>query len=157
MDIHVQHSRNMPELNNDHNGEHRHQQQLFGCGQESKSVTGSGSGSAAWTTMTRSKALKSLALLEAQAAVKFDNEGLVLDALEAYGKAVTLLEMVMKSTTSPEEYERLLAIVISEPGILTPESVNTSTVNNINYNINIISINNTDNSYHGIYRSLQPV
>ncbi|KAF9334563.1 hypothetical protein BGZ91_010814 [Linnemannia elongata] len=110
MDIHVQHSRNMPELNNDHNGEHRHQQQLFGYGQESKSETGSGSGSAAWTTMTRSKALKSLALLEAQAAVKFDNEGLVLDALEAYGKAVTLLEMVMKSTTSPEEYDRLLAI-----------------------------------------------
>lgn len=64
--------------------------------------------------MTRSKALKSLALLEAQAAVKFDNEGLVLDALEAYGKAVTLLEMVMKSTTSPEEYDRLLAIVSSQ-------------------------------------------
>lgn len=64
--------------------------------------------------MTRSKALKSLALLEAQAAVKFDNEGLVLEALEAYGKAVTLLEMVMKSTTSPEEYDRLLAIVSSQ-------------------------------------------
>ncbi|KAF9144121.1 hypothetical protein BGX30_013811, partial [Mortierella sp. GBA39] len=111
MDIHVQHSWNMPELNNDHNDDHHHQQQLFGCDQEPKS--GTGPGSAAWTTMTRSKALKSLALLEAQTAVKFDNEGLVLEALEAYGKAVTLLEMVMKSTTSPEEYNRLLAIFSS--------------------------------------------
>ncbi|KAG0289491.1 hypothetical protein BGZ96_006974, partial [Linnemannia gamsii] len=101
-------------MSNDHNDEyHRHQkqQQDFGSPEPSAGTGASAdAGAAAWTTMTRSKALKSLALLEAQAAVKFDNDGLVFDALEAYGKAVTLLEMVMKSTPSPEEYERLLAI-----------------------------------------------
>ncbi|KAG0320185.1 hypothetical protein BGZ97_000560 [Linnemannia gamsii] len=107
----------MAQTSNDHNEEHhshhRHQKQqpLFGSLEPSAGAgTSAEAGAAAWTTMTRSKALKSLALLEAQAAVKFDNDGLVSEALEAYDKAVTLLEMVMKSTPSPEEYERLLAI-----------------------------------------------
>ncbi|KAF8940373.1 hypothetical protein BGZ47_007780 [Haplosporangium gracile] len=96
--------------------------------------------------MTRSKALKSLALLEAQAAVKFDNEGLLLEALEAYSKAVTLLEMVMKSTTSPEEYDRLLAI-----------SININNNNNINNVNNVNNINNADNTNNNDgNRSLQP-
>ncbi|KAG0376554.1 hypothetical protein BGX24_007581 [Mortierella sp. AD032] len=60
--------------------------------------------------MSRTKVLKSMALLEAQAAVKFDGEGRIDEALEAYGKAVELLDKVMKNAGSSEEYERIQAI-----------------------------------------------
>ncbi|KAG0210405.1 hypothetical protein BGX33_004936 [Mortierella sp. NVP41] len=60
--------------------------------------------------MSRSKALKSKALIEAQLAVKLDNDGYIPEALEAYGKAVVLLDQVMKSGYSFEENERLQAI-----------------------------------------------
>jgi len=52
-----------------------------------------------------------MALLEAQSAVKLDSDGHVVEALEAYRKAVELLDKVMNSAPSPEEFERIQAIV----------------------------------------------
>jgi hypothetical protein len=94
-----------------------HDERVFG-GREPRTSSGS-----ITPTLSRTKVLKSLALLEAQAAVKFDGEGRVDEALEAYSKAVELLDRVMKSAGSSEEYERIQVIVRSFPSFYFPQLI----------------------------------
>jgi len=58
-----------------------------------------------------SKALLTMALLEAQSAVQLDNANDITAALDAYRRAVTLLGKVMDASSSAEEQERLRTIV----------------------------------------------
>ncbi|KAF9312202.1 hypothetical protein BGZ91_006589 [Linnemannia elongata] len=58
-----------------------------------------------------SKALLTMALLEAQSAVQLDNAFDIPAALDAYRRAVTLLSKVMDASSSPDEQERLRTIV----------------------------------------------
>ncbi|KAG9066306.1 hypothetical protein KI688_001529 [Linnemannia hyalina] len=57
-----------------------------------------------------SKALLTMALLEAQSAVQLDNAFDIPAALDAYRRAVTLLSKVMDASSSPDEQERLRTI-----------------------------------------------
>ncbi|KAG0095857.1 hypothetical protein BGZ93_005368 [Podila epicladia] len=57
-----------------------------------------------------SKALLTLALMEAQAAVQLDNDSNITGALEAYQRAVTLLNRVMNTSSSSDEQDRLRTI-----------------------------------------------
>ncbi|KAF9130567.1 hypothetical protein BGW39_002923 [Mortierella sp. 14UC] len=67
-----------------------------------------------------SKALLTMALLEAQSAVQLDNAFDIPAALEAYRRAVTLLSKVMDASSSPDEQERLRTIVGYRAYILLP-------------------------------------
>ncbi|KAG0340289.1 hypothetical protein BG000_000226 [Podila horticola] len=60
-----------------------------------------------------SKALLTLALMEAQTAVQLDNDSNITGALGAYQRAVTLLNRVMSATSSLDEQDRLRTIVQS--------------------------------------------
>ncbi|KAG0090630.1 hypothetical protein BGZ93_008530 [Podila epicladia] len=57
-----------------------------------------------------SKALLTMALLEAQSAVQLDNANDISAALDAYGRAVNLLGKVMEASSSADEQERLRTI-----------------------------------------------
>ncbi|KAF9201496.1 hypothetical protein BGZ49_008260 [Haplosporangium sp. Z 27] len=57
-----------------------------------------------------SKALLTMALMEAQSAVQLDNANDILGALDAYQKAVNLLGKVMEVSQSADEQERLRTI-----------------------------------------------
>ncbi|KAF9112929.1 hypothetical protein BGX27_002556 [Mortierella sp. AM989] len=57
-----------------------------------------------------SKALLTMALLEAQSAVQLDNANDISGALDAYQRAVNLLSKVMDTSTSADEQERLRTI-----------------------------------------------
>ncbi|KAF9347415.1 hypothetical protein BGX26_001087 [Mortierella sp. AD094] len=63
---------------------------------------------------SNTKALLTMALLEAQSAVQMDNDGDISGALESYTKAVQLLGKVMEATHATEERERLKIIVGGE-------------------------------------------
>ncbi|KAI7821372.1 hypothetical protein BC939DRAFT_208110 [Gamsiella multidivaricata] len=58
-----------------------------------------------------SKALLTMALMEAQSAVQLDNANDIPGALDAYQRAVALLGRVMDSSSSADEQERLRTIV----------------------------------------------
>ncbi|KAF9175144.1 hypothetical protein BGX21_010460 [Mortierella sp. AD011] len=57
-----------------------------------------------------SKALLTMALLEAQSAVQLDNDNDISGALDAYQRAVNLLSKVMETSNSADEQERLRTI-----------------------------------------------
>ncbi|KAF9212779.1 hypothetical protein BGZ59_006335 [Podila verticillata] len=57
-----------------------------------------------------SKALLTMALLEAQSAVQLDNANDISAALDAYGRAVNLLGKVMEASSSADEQDRLRTI-----------------------------------------------
>ncbi|KAG0212555.1 hypothetical protein BGX33_003479 [Mortierella sp. NVP41] len=78
-----------------------------------------------------SKALLTMALLEAQSAVQLDNAFDIPAALDAYRRAVTLLSKVMDASSSTDEQERLRTIhdsylfrihLLSTPPTTTPPS-----------------------------------
>ncbi|KAF9920260.1 hypothetical protein FBU30_009926 [Linnemannia zychae] len=99
----------MTETSNHGNGFTHHPQQQHLQQQHYEAKLGPGI-SATASAMSRSKVLKSKALMEAQAAVKSDNDGDVQEALEAYGRAVALLDKVMTGGITSEEHERIQAI-----------------------------------------------
>ncbi|KAG0030716.1 hypothetical protein BGZ81_002256 [Podila clonocystis] len=73
-----------------------------------------------------SKALLTLALMEAQTAVQLDNDSNITGALEAYQRAVTLLNRVMNTTSSSDEQGRLRTI---NPTSLDPTDADPTNAN----------------------------
>ncbi|KAF9392697.1 hypothetical protein CPB97_010931 [Podila verticillata] len=80
-----------------------------GANNNRSSIQSNSNGSRPRSTSS-SKALLTLALMEAQTAVQLDNDSDITGALEAYQRAVTLLNRVMNTTSSPDEQDRLRTI-----------------------------------------------
>ncbi|ORY90052.1 hypothetical protein BCR41DRAFT_18898 [Lobosporangium transversale] len=86
------------------------------------------------------KALLTMALLEAQSAVQKDNDGNISEALDSYSKAVTLLGKVMEAASTQDERERLkiihdsyrfrMHLLATPPSLPTQQSVITPETNN---------------------------
>ncbi|KAF9435849.1 hypothetical protein BGZ76_005397 [Entomortierella beljakovae] len=86
----------------------------FSAGSDNNNHQGNGSLLSPDQTRPRSssssKALLTMALLEAQSAVQLDNANDIPGALESYQRAVNLLSKVLETSTSPDEQERLRTI-----------------------------------------------